>query len=241
MLKSVLVLSFFWLSAAVMSPIALVALLLGALGLGRPFRPILGLATRAWSSAVLKAVGVDLSVEGAELIPAEERMCFVANHQGDLDIVVMLAIAGRPVGFIAKSEAAWFPFINIWIAALGSAFIHRSSPRQGMRAIESGIRSIQRGRALVVFPEGTRSRGWQMKPFRKGAFKLATRSEAVIVPVTIDGSFRAWEAERRIRSTRVRVVVHPPVRTAGLSAEERKALPDAVEATIGSALSGGMA
>ena len=241
MLKSVAVLTFFWLSAAISSPIALLAILLDLLRLGRLFRPILGCFTRAWARAVLWAVKVDMELEGQDLIPADDRICFVSNHQGDLDIVIMLAIAGRPVGFIAKSEAALFPFINLWIAALGSAFIRRTSPRQGMRAIERGIRSLGRGRAMVIFPEGTRSRGWAMKPFRKGAFKLATRSEATIVPVTIDGSFRAWEAERRVMATRVRVVIHAPVRTTGLSADERKALPEAVEATIASALSGGLA
>ena len=75
-----------------------------------------------------------------------------------------------------------------------------------------------------------------MLPFHKGAFKLATRSGATIVPVTVDGSWKVWEAHTRIESGDVRVVIHPPIRTAGLDAEQRKAVPSQVEATITSAL-----
>ncbi|MBU1080122.1 MAG: 1-acyl-sn-glycerol-3-phosphate acyltransferase [Spirochaetes bacterium] len=212
-------------------------MLLDAAGLGRWARPALGIYTRAWGRWVLRAVGVRATVEGIENVPDDDRICFVANHQGDLDIVIMLAFMPRPVGFVAKSEAAWFPFINIWIAALGSSFINRKSPRQGMKAIERGVRSIGRGHAMVVYPEGTRSRSPAMLPFRKGAFKLATRSDATIVPVSIDGSFKVWEAHNRIESADVRVVVHPPIRTAGLGAEERKAVPELARAAIASGLS----
>lgn len=241
MLKSILVLSYFWLSAAVASPFALLYVLASALGLGRALRPALGVVTRAWSKSVLAAVGARTVVEGAENVPDDERLCFVANHQGDLDIVMMLAYMPRPVGFVAKKEAAWFPFINLWIAALGSAFIDRGSPRQGKRAIDRGVRSVERGNAMVIYPEGTRSRGPAMLPFKKGAFKLATRPGATIVPVTIDGAYKVWELHKRIESADVRIVVHPPIRTEGLDAEARKALPSLVEATIASALPRGQA
>jgi len=80
-----------------------------------------------------------------------------------------------------------------------------------------------------------------MLPFRKGAFKLATRPGATIVPVTIDGAWKVWEAHKRIESADVRIVVHPPVPTAGLDAERRKDVPGLVEAAIASALPGATA
>lgn len=236
MLKSIVVLSYFWLSAAVLSPLAALYILLDIVGLGRPLRPALGVVTRAWAKTVLWAVGARTTVSGLENVPDDERMCFVANHQGDLDIVMIMAYMPRPVGFIAKSEAAWFPFINIWIAALGSAFINRKSPRQGMKAIDRGVRSVERGHAMVIYPEGTRSRGPEMLPFHKGAFKLATRPGATIVPVTIDGAYKVWEAHKRIESADVRIVVHPPIRTAGLDPDQRKAVPALAEAAIASGL-----
>lgn len=239
MFKTIIVLSFFWISAAVLSPIAILYMLLTCIGLERLVRPVLGIMTRSWCRLFLFTIGVKVRVSGLENVPHEERLCFVSNHQGDLDVVIMLAYMPRPLGFIAKSEAAWFPFVNIWIAALGSSFIRRKSPRQGKRAIDRGVRSIERGRALVIYPEGTRSRGPTMLPFRKGAFKLATRSGATIVPVSIDGSWKVWEAHNKVESANVSLVVHEPMPTADLGTEEKKGLPDRVEAVIRTGLAAG--
>jgi 1-acyl-sn-glycerol-3-phosphate acyltransferase len=236
MLKTVIFFTVFWACAALSTPLAILFMVFDRIGLSRTTRPALGWFIRSWSRAILRAIGARITITGLENIPDDERLCFVGNHQGDLDIVIMLAYLPRPVGFIAKSQAAWFPFLNIWIAVLGSSFIKRNSPKQGMKAIARGVRSIERGHALVIYPEGTRSRGPAMLPFHKGAFKLATRSGATIVPVTIDGSWRVWEAHTRIESGDVRVVVHPPIRTASLDVEERKAVPARVEAAIASAL-----
>lgn len=236
MLRTILVLSGVWISAALSTPLALLHMLTDALGLGRMTRGALGCFTRIWGKAVLWGIDASVTITGLEHVPSDERVCFVANHQGDLDFVVMLAYLPRPVGFIAKSEAMWFPFINVWIAGLGSAFIHRGNARRGMRAIDRGVRSIERGNAIVIFPEGTRSRGPAMLPFHKGSFKLATRSNATIVPVTIDGSYKVWEAHNRIEPAEIRVTVHPPVRTDTLDAEGRKQLADTVFSVIQSAL-----
>lgn len=236
MLLSVLVLSWFWLSLAVASPLAILYILLDMAGLGRLARPALGAAIRIWSRGVLKMMGVRTRIDGLHNVPGDDRLCFIANHQGDLDILMMAAYMPRPVGFIAKSEAAWFPFVNVWGFALGSAFIVRNNPRQGKKAIDRGVRSIQRGHAIAIYPEGTRSRGRAMLPFKKGSFKLATLAGATIVPVTVDGTFKAWEQHMRIRPADVRIVVHPPIRTEGMSPEERKALPERVREIVASAL-----
>jgi 1-acyl-sn-glycerol-3-phosphate acyltransferase len=236
MVLSILVLSWFWISAAVASPIAVVFIVLDALGLGRLARPALGAVTRGWSRGLLWMMGVKTHVDGLENVPDEERLCFIANHQGDLDIIMMVAYMPRPVGFIAKSQAAWFPFVNLWGVALGSAFIVRNNPRRGKKAIDRGVRNIQRGHALAIYPEGTRSRGPAMLPFKNGSFKLATLAGATIVPVTIDGTYKAWEERMRISPADVRIVVHQPIRTSGMDAEARRALPERVRAVIASAL-----
>ena len=211
-------------------------LLLELVGLGRASRPALGTFIRAWARSILRAIGVKATVTGLENVPDHDRLCFIANHSGDLDIVMMLAYMPRPVGFVAKSEAAWFPFLNVWTLALGSSFIVRNNPRQGKKAIDRSVRSIERGHAMVIYPEGTRSRGPGMLPFHRGAYKLATRPGATIVPVTIDGAYKVWEAHGRIESAEVRITVHPPVMTAGLDVEGRRAVPARVEAAIASAL-----
>ena len=119
---------------------------------------------------------------------------------------------------------------------MGCVFIDRGNISQGIKAIARGTQRVRDGRAMCVFPEGTRSRGPKMLPFRNGAFRLATRAGAAIVPVTIDGTYKVWEEQHRIRPAAVRLVFHAPIPTAGMSPEERKELPERVRAVIASAL-----
>jgi len=179
-----------------------------------------------------KYSGTDIKVEGEENIPASGGVCFIGNHQGDFDILIALALIRRPFGFTAKREAAYVPIAGMWVKLLGGVFIDRGSPRKSFRAIEAGARKMREGGAMIIFPEGTRSRGREMLPFKPGAFKLATMAGAAIVPVAIDGSWKVWEESMRIRGADIVVRFGKPVPTEGLTIEARRALPAAIKAEI---------
>jgi 1-acyl-sn-glycerol-3-phosphate acyltransferase len=236
MIRTIVFFSFFWTSLLLAAPLSLPFILAEALGFKRLPRSALGWLTGFWCRVVLKAMGTELTVEGVERIPRDGPVVFYPNHQGDLDILLAVAVIPRQIGFIAKKQAAYLPFLNLWMLAMGCVFIDRGNISQGIKAIAKGTERVRDGRAMCVFPEGTRSRGPEMLPFRNGAFRLAIRAEAAIVPVTIDGAYKVWEEHHRICSAAVRVVIHEPIQTAGLSSEERKALPEKVKAVIASAL-----
>jgi 1-acyl-sn-glycerol-3-phosphate acyltransferase len=150
-------------------------------------------------------------VRGLENIPRSGGVCFVANHQGIFDIVLLLAYAGRPFGFIAKKELALVPFMNCWILVLGGLFIDRRNPRKALKTIAAGVKHIERGGAMLIFPEGTRSRGRGLLPFRAGAFKLASKARSPIVPVAITGSYEYFEKEMRVTLCPVSVSFGKPI------------------------------
>jgi 1-acyl-sn-glycerol-3-phosphate acyltransferase len=139
---------------------------------------------------------------------------------------------GRPFGFIAKKELAVFPLLNIWILMLGGLFIDRKSIRKAVGAINEGVRRIQKGSVMLIFPEGTRGKGRGMLPFKSGALKLATKAGAPIVPLAMTGSYEVFEKERRVRPGPVSVRFAPPIPTAGISAEEKGDLADRVYGII---------
>lgn len=232
MLKTFVFFFFFWIALVIILPFALLAYLLHLLGLGSLIKGSLSAIARFWARLVIMGAGVRLRVEGMENIPAEGGVCFIGNHQGDFDILIALALIRRPFGFTAKREAAWVPVVNLWVVILGGVFIDRGNPRKSFRAIEEGARKLREGGAMIIFPEGTRSRNRRMLPFKAGAFKLATMAGATIVPVAIDGSWKVWEEHHRIRSADIVVRFGKPVPTAGLSIEGRRALPAAVREEI---------
>ena len=76
-----------------------------------------------------------------------------------------------------------------------------------------------------------------MGEFKAGAFKIALDADAPIVPVAIDGSYRAMEANGGLMGpASVHITILPPVETAGLARAERKALPAKVAALVAAAL-----
>jgi len=236
MLRTIVFFSWFWASMVIASPICLVFLVLGWMGLRDATRDALSVMVSAWARSVMALSGSAVTVEGLGKIPADRRLCFVANHQGNMDIVVMLAYLDRSIGFIAKSQAAYLPAINVWIAVLGSVFIDRKDVRKARRSIEKGVKVIRRGQALAIYPEGTRSRSHAMGPFRNGSFKLATRAGAIVVPITLDGAWKIWEERHRITPSNVTLVIHDPIPTAGMSPAEAKGLPERVRSVIASRL-----
>lgn len=239
MLRTILFYSYFWLSLAISTPVVAIFAIITLLGLRQRFEWLISLATKLWARSVVWATGARVLVEGLERIPARGGICLVGNHQGSLEIPILLASLPRAPGFVAKREAAFMPFLNMWILALGGSFIDRKNARRARASIERGAKRLRDGAIMIIYPEGTRSRGDRLGEFKRGSFKLATMAEVPVLPVTIDGSWRVWEEKKRIRPAAVRFTIHEPIHTAGMGPEERKALPDRVRAIVASALPGG--
>ncbi|MDR2186207.1 MAG: 1-acyl-sn-glycerol-3-phosphate acyltransferase [Treponema sp.] len=237
MFKTVVLFSIVGFSLISFIPLGLVSFLLSLFGLGRPMRFIVYKTAQAWSRFLIWGTGCSLSAEGMEHIPRKGRLCIAANHQSIFDILLALALAGRPLGFIAKKELALIPLLNIWILLLGGLFIDRKNTRRALTTINKGIERIRKGDAMIVFPEGTRSKGRGLLPFKPGSLKLATRAGALVVPMAIAGSYDVFEKTYRVRAAPVRVVFSPAIDTAALSAEGRKRnLADQVCRVIAEAL-----
>jgi 1-acyl-sn-glycerol-3-phosphate acyltransferase len=232
MLRTILFFAYFWFTLVASIPIALVYSLLRLFRVGGLLQGILQFAVRGWARSLLWAAGCSVRVEGLENIPEDRSLCFVGNHQGYMDVMLILGYIKRTVGFTSKNEARLIPILNLWIYALGSVFLDRDHAGRALKSIERGAAKIARGNALIIFPEGTRSHGPNIGEFRKGSFKLATKAKATIVPLTIDGAYKAFEERGRIVPSELGFYVHPPIRTAELGPEERRLLPERVRAII---------
>ena len=202
--------------------IGIPAFLLGILGFKKAMSWMFYRLAQAWAKIVILITGSTMDVRGTEHIPRKGAVCFVSNHVGIFDVVLALAYTGRPFGFIAKKELAFLPFINIWIPILGGLFIDRKNIRKSLKTINRGIQKLKAGGNMLIFPEGTRSKGRGLLPFRSGAIKLATQSLAAIVPIAISGSYDVFEKEYRVHAANIKMVFHPPIFTAEMKADERR-------------------
>lgn len=161
-----------------------------------------------WSNNLLKLAGIEVNIIGKENLPDHSNVLFVANHQGNFDIPILLNTLNQRVAFIAKKEIKKMPFIGEWMELVNCIFIDREDVRQSVRAINKGAKLIKNGQAMVVFPEGTRSKDGKLNEFKAGSLKLAVKADADIIPVTIDGSINAMKkGDLTIKPAQVTVTV----------------------------------
>ncbi|MCL2184790.1 MAG: 1-acyl-sn-glycerol-3-phosphate acyltransferase [Treponema sp.] len=214
-------------------PFGFIGFMFYLIGLRKSMRFVIYKIAQGWAFSIMALIGSKISVSGNENIPKKGGVCFVSNHSGYFDIILLLAFSKRPFGFVAKKELLLLPFINFWIYMLGGLFIDRRNVRKALKTIGKGVKQIQAGGGMVIFPEGTRSRGRGLLPFHQGSLKLATKAEAIIIPVAIEGSYELFEKTYRIVSAPIKITFLEGIDTAALSNEERKvALSDRIHAAI---------
>ncbi len=192
-----------------------------------------------WMGTLMRIAGCKVEVSGLEHIPAGRAVVFTPNHQGDYDIPIMLTVLDRPHPFVAKMEADKIPLVRSWMRLFDCVFLDREDARQAIGALRQAQNLLEGGESVIVFPEGTRSRGGDLGEFKGGAFRMAFKAGAPVVPVVIDGSYRIMEANHNLmKPGTVRVTFLPPIETAGLDRASQKALPEEVRQRIAQAKDG---
>jgi len=214
-------------------PVGLPAFILSFLGLKKPMSWVNYKMAQAWARCIIYITGCSMEVKGREHIPKKGSVCFVSNHVGIFDIILAIGYIGRPFGFIAKKELAFIPMLDVWIYLLGGLFLDRKNIRKAISTMNRGIQKIKDGGSMLIFPEGTRSKGRGLGPFKSGSFKLASNSLAPVIPIAIAGSYDVFERHYLVHAVPVRLVFCPPIVTADMSSDDRRhKLPDQVRLTI---------
>jgi 1-acyl-sn-glycerol-3-phosphate acyltransferase len=108
---------------------------------------------------------------------------FVMNHRSMLDIFVNLAFVEANI--VSRADLSGWPVIGVAARRVGTLFVDRKNRQSGAAVINAMVGAVERGRAVMVYPEGTTFSGDEVRPFRPGAFLAAQRTGAEIVPVGI--------------------------------------------------------
>jgi len=211
------------------------------LGLILPARWLFDPFFRVWSRGILTAAGVRLYVEGAENIPSDYRCFFAGNHQSALDIPLMAVVSRGHARFMAKRSLFQIPWFG-WILSLsGFIPVDRGDARKVKASVDDMLRRLQkRPIAMVVFPEGTRSRDGSLGSFKHGSLNVCRRAGMPIVPFAIDGSVRVHKPKTfRIVPGVVRVAIGEPIATEQAAQRPTKELAEIVRGRVAELLGAG--
>lgn len=175
---------------------------------------------------ILFLSGCKLKVIGEEYVPKDEAVLYIGNHRSFFDVVITYARCPGLTGYLAKKEIEKVPFLSMWMRYLYCLFLDRKDIKQGLKTILTAIDHVKQGISIFIFPEGTRSTGAdqaELLPFHEGSFKVATKTDCLIVPVAITNTSQILEDHFPfIKSTQVTLEYGKPFRPSELSKEDRK-------------------
>ena len=131
-----------------------------------------------------------LKLHGTENIPLDGGLIITSNHIAGADPFLLGSAVPRELWFMAKKEL-FEPFLQGYIIKRVNAFpVNRYS--FDLEVIKKSISILKQGKALIMFPEGTRSEDGQIKEGKIGAGMLARKAGVPIVPVYIENTRKAW-------------------------------------------------
>src|SRR5438093_5065216 len=176
-------------------------------------------------------------VEGRERIRPDAAYVMVANHQSLLDILVLFRLFVH-FKWVSKIENFRVPFIG-WNMTLNRYIKLRRGSRDSIaRALRACELALAQGSSIMMFPEGTRSPDGRLRDFKPGAFTLAQRTGAPILPIVIEGTARALPKRGFVLQGRhaIRVTVLDPLPYAAFEGDEVGALTERVRERIARAI-----
>lgn len=166
---------------------------------------------------------------GQHNVPRTGPAILAANHLSASDEVFTPITAGRQVLYFAKSEYFTGTGVRGRLTAamfreFGHVPVERSDPRAAASTIDIGAELLAAGKALGIFPEGTRSPDGRLHKFRTGVARLALRTGAPVIPVALIGTDQVLiQGDRRWHRAPVQVRYGAPLVFAGRADQERSA------------------
>ena len=144
---------------------------------------------------------------GTEHIP-EGGVILASNHRSFLDPFAIGCCLGRPIYFVAKQELFKNPLLGWVLNCLGAFPIKRGASDE--ESVATSLALLERGEAVVIFPEGTRIRTGSLAPPKRGVGRLALQSGSPVVPIAVTNSEHA-RSGWRIRPVKVHIRCGPPL------------------------------
>lgn len=190
----------------------------------RPFNPHNTPIAAHWYGAFHKVLGIKLDVRIPEGLNHGDKshggpFVYIANHQNTWDIFTLARVMPFSAVSIGKKSLKWIPFFGQLYWLSGNILIDRKNSGRARGTIEQAADAIrEKSISILLFPEGTRSYGRGLLPFKTGAFRTALQAGVPIVPICVSNLHQKIKLNRWNNGTLI-IEYMPPIATAGYSNE----------------------
>uniref|UniRef100_A0A7M4ELT1 1-acyl-sn-glycerol-3-phosphate acyltransferase n=1 Tax=Crocodylus porosus TaxID=8502 RepID=A0A7M4ELT1_CROPO len=179
-------------------------------------------------------LGIKVKVQGKENLDIEGPYVIVANHQSNVDFIVMFEALPERCVTVAKKEILYMGTFGLccWLSKF--IFIDRRKTDRAISVMSKVAQTMhQEDLRVWVFPEGTRSYGTTMLPFKHGAFHLAVQAQVPVVPVVLSSYSTFFNREnKRFTTGECTIQILPHVQTQELGPDDVPRLTECVRQTM---------
>lgn len=176
---------------------------------------------RLWSRIILATIGVRVQVSGMDKVDLSKAHVFVVNHLSALDVPSLYTSMPCRFRILAKKELFSYPFMGWHLRRSGQIPIELGSMRATLRSLNMAAESMKSNLPLMVFPEGGRSQDGHLQEFMSGAFYIAIKAQADIIPMALVGTFQILPMNTwHIQPRPVELLVGDPISTAGMNVRQ---------------------
>lgn len=154
-------------------------------------------------------------IYGTDQVPMTGKLIVVANHASDFDPPLLSSAVGRPISYMAKEELFQVPLLRQAIQLYGAYPVKRGSADRS--AIRAALQQLERGWAVGIFLQGTRTADARIPSPKIGAALIAAKAQATLLPVSLwgtQGILKGSALPRRVPLTiRIGDPIPPPPTT----------------------------
>ncbi|MDO9183190.1 MAG: 1-acylglycerol-3-phosphate O-acyltransferase [Bacteriovorax sp.] len=195
-------------------------------GLIRPFNPRntkISASLIGWGRHLL---GIEIELRNKEILDPNRPCVFISNHQDNLDIFPGGFTLPEKTVTIGKKSIIFIPFFGQFFWLSGNILIDRKNKKKAFEAMDVAANAIKEKKISVwIMPEGTRSRGRGLLPFKKGPFITAIKAQVPIVPIAIS-TYTSNLKIGKWKAGKILIQVLPPISTIGLTPTDANAIKD---------------
>ncbi|MDJ0784996.1 MAG: lysophospholipid acyltransferase family protein [Desulfosarcinaceae bacterium] len=186
-----------------------------------------------WARQLLWVAGIRVTIQGLENLVPGRSYIYMANHQSNYDIPVLLGRLPAQFRWLAKAELFKIPVFGQSMRGCGYISIDRTDRKRAFASLAQAAETIRAGTSVMIFPEGTRSVDGRLKGFKKGGFVLSVDAGVPIVPIILKGTFEIMPKGRlTIRRRPVTMTICPPIETADYTRKTKDHLIERVRTAM---------
>jgi 1-acyl-sn-glycerol-3-phosphate acyltransferase len=187
---------------------------------------------RTWARVLLRIALSPVTVEGLDKLQPLRRegsrrplAVYASNHLSYYDTPMLFAKLPFQFRILAKASLWKLPFIGWYLNRSGQVPIDQTSARTGVASLGRGVKTLESGLPLMLFPEGGRSADGELKSMVAGAAWMAIKAQVPLVPITLVGTYELLPIHTYVMRPRpLKLIIGDPLLTTGLTTRDAEAL-----------------